>query len=253
MFSRIFKAIAKRLSYPSTYLAHIRFRKNVRTRFSELKSNVDQFDKCLIIANGPSVNNVDFSKYRDHKIITMNRAYVKWDELLGKPPFMHVCINQLVLSEFLEDLSSLDCPCFYNFSVISKKALFTNENIIPILMGFGIGDRVARDINKPFSSGGTVTFVALNLAILLGFKDIRIVGLDHSFVSEGKKNETVTMMGVDENHFFGSYFPKGMRWELPDLERSERGYRTIKAYADKNNITVINESTYTQCTVFPVM
>lgn len=251
MFSRIFKALKKRILYPFVYLQYARIRHITKARFAELRSRVKDGDECLIIANGPSVKSVDFARYADHKVITMNRAYVKWEDLLGHDPFLHVCVNQLVMEEFKRDLINLNCPCIFNFASVRNDPWQSREGIVPILMGFGIGDRVSREIGKPFSSSGTVTFVALNLAILLGFKKIKIVGLDHKFSDEGDKNQTVTMRGEDTNHFFGSYFPEGMKWELPDLERSERGYRLINEFCVSNRICVINESTYTECHVFP--
>ncbi len=34
--------------------------------------------------------------------------------------------------------------------------------------------------------------------------------------------------GDDPNHFNAGYFGKGFRWQLPDLETSERGYRMAR-------------------------
>jgi hypothetical protein len=228
--------------------------KNIRSRFEGLKSKVGEGDQCLIIANGPSVKTVDFSNYSNYKVMTMNRAYVKWDQLLGREPFLHVCINSLVMDKFKHDLLGLGCPSFYNFASLKRGDWHNKQNLYPILMGFFIGDRITQDIASPFSSSGTVTFVALNLAILLGFKKIVIVGLDHKFTGEGvgDKNKTVSMNGEDQNHFFDSYFPKGMKWELPDLERSEQGYRIINNYCLDHGISIRNESTFTNCDVFPL-
>lgn len=251
MFYRILKAIRKRIIYLIDVIHFQRLKKEIRTKFEDLKLQVKESDECLIVANGPSVNSVDFSKYPNHKIITMNRAYVKWDDLFNRKPFLHVCVNLLVMNEFKNDMINLDCPFFCNYSAIKGNLNKCNNNIYPILMGFFIGDRVTEDIASPFSSSGTVTFVALNLALLLGFKKIVIVGLDHEFKDKGEKNKTVTMTHDDENHFFGSYFPKGMQWELPDLERSERGYRIIQDYCLEKKVVILNESTHTKCDVFP--
>lgn len=70
----------------------------------------------------------------------------------------------------------------------------------------------------------TVTNVALQLAYYMGFSDVVMIGVDHSFASKGEPNSTVTTKEFDANHFSADYFPKGFKWQLPDLETSERGY-----------------------------
>lgn len=247
MIERIIKALSKRFFYVRDYFRYKKFKAKTQAEFSLLKDAISADDECLIIGNGPSVKETDFTKYSHCKVITMNRAYVKWEEL-GVKPFLHVCINGLVMDTFKEDLMSLECPTFLNFKSISDCNL--RSNVFPLLMGFFIGDRVAANVTDPFSSGGTVTFVSLNLALLLGFKKITIVGVDHNFVDHGPANKTVTMKGVDANHFFDSYFPKGMKWELPDLERSEKSYKVIDQYARQNNIDITDETVGGKLRVF---
>lgn len=247
MIDRVVKALSKRLKYAQNYFAFKKYKPKVEDEFAKLRAQIGPEDECLIVGNGPSVKNTDFSKYQHCKIFTMNRAYVKWEEL-GIKPFAHICVNGLVLDAFGEDLKSLECPTFINFVALEpeqfKPALF------PLLMGFFIGDRVAEEITAPFSSGGTVTFVSLNIAMLLGFKKITIVGVDHSFTDKGPANKTVTMEGRDSNHFFDSYFPKGMRWELPDLERSEKSYQVIERYAKEKGISIVDETVGGKLRVF---
>ena len=253
MFSRGLKALKKRIKYLGDYVMFIKFRRRLEKNFLSLADSIGENDKCVIVANGPSLRDTDLSKYEDYKFITMNRAYVKWDDLIGGRPFAHVCINSLVLEEFKDDLLNLECPCFYNFSPLKNDFALESKYINPILMGFFIGDRISNSINQPMSSGGTVTFVALNIAILCGFKEIVIVGLDHNFSDVGQANKTVSMKGDDMNHFFPDYFPKGMKWELPDLQRSENGYQVILRHCEHHGIKISNKSTFSKCTVFPMI
>ena len=55
------------------------------------------------------------------------------------------------------------------------------------------------------------------------------MGVDHSFADKGTPNrEEVRESAVDENHFHPEYFPKGSRWQLPDLLRSESAYHLAR-------------------------
>jgi hypothetical protein len=66
----------------------------------------------------------------------------------------------------------------------------------------------------------------------MGFSTVVLIGVDHSFASKGKPNETVVSQGDDPNHFNPNYFGKGFRWQLPDLDTSEVAYTMAReAYA----------------------
>ena len=69
-----------------------------------------------------------------------------------------------------------------------------------------------------------MTYVAMQLAYFMGFEEVVLVGVDHSFATKGPAHEVVTSTGADPNHFDPTYFGKGFRWQLPDLETSELAY-----------------------------
>jgi hypothetical protein len=88
-----------------------------------------------------------------------------------------------------------------------------------------LNDRFNTRIDKSFYSGGTVTYVAIQLAYIMGFSEIILIGVDHSFVDKGMPNKVETRTTeIDANHFHPNYFPKGFKWQLPDLLRSELAY-----------------------------
>ncbi len=72
--------------------------------------------------------------------------------------------------------------------------------------------------------GGTVTNVALQLAYHLGYARVLLVGVDHRFSYEGAPNQELLSGAPDANHFAPAYFGKGVRWNAPNLEQSERDY-----------------------------
>ena len=74
--------------------------------------------------------------------------------------------------------------------------------------------------------GFTVTYVALQLAYLMGIREAILIGVDHNFATKGPANSVVVSSGADPNHFSGSYFGQGFKWQLPDLDGSERAYQT---------------------------
>jgi hypothetical protein len=93
--------------------------------------------------------------------------------------------------------------------------------------------------------------VALQLAYHLGFSTVILVGVDHSFVTQGKPNTTVQSEGDDPNHFSSAYFGKGFRWQLPDLETSELAYRMARQAYERAGRQVLDATIGGKLTVFP--
>jgi hypothetical protein len=89
----------------------------------------------------------------------------------------------------------------------------------------GLTDFFGSDLCEPVCSEGTATYLALQVAFSMGFSQAILVGVDHNFVEKGTPNRAqVRTNEIDANHFHPGYFPKGTRWQLPDLLRSEVAY-----------------------------
>jgi hypothetical protein len=99
--------------------------------------------------------------------------------------------------------------------------------------------------------GATVTFGAMQLAYFMGFKTVYLIGVDHSFATQGKPNTTITSEGDDPNHFNPGYFGKGFRWQLPDLETSEMAYTMARSAYQKADREIIDATVGGKLTIFP--
>ena len=100
--------------------------------------------------------------------------------------------------------------------------------------------KFSTDVSNRVWEGATVTNVCLQLAYHMGFKEAILIGVDHSFATKGKPNTTVQSEGDDPNHFSAAYFGKGFRWQLPDLETSEMGYRMARQAYEKAGRRVLD-------------
>ena len=242
LINRISKAIIKRLIYLKLYV--IWWIGGAGRNIQKLFYNRHAGGDCVIICNGPSIANVDFKTIQHLPTFALNRAYLAFDEW-GFQPTYYVCVNELVLSQFSEDIDSLKMPKFINFS---KKQLFTSYNTYPILLRFR--DKYCKSFCEPVSVAATVTFVAIQTAMLMGFRRIFIIGLDHSFVGDGKPNQTLISQEEDQNHFLKNYFAGGVLWEYPDLKRNESGYKLLRAVAEQREVEIIDCTDGGKCPVF---
>ena len=209
--------------------------------------NKYQDERCFIIGNGPSLRNTDLTKLKKEYTFGMNRIYMAFPEM-GFPTSFFVSINDLVIQQTATDIQKLKMPRFISWH--SHQWLQPSQDLSFLYTTY-TEPRFSKGATGRLWEGATVTFIALQLAYYFGFKEVVLIGVDHSFATKGKPNETVVSQGDDLNHFNPAYFGKGFRWQLPDLETSEMAYRMAKAAFEKDGRRVLDATVDGQLTVFP--
>ena len=79
--------------------------------------------------------------------------------------------------------------------------------------------------------GGTVSYIAMQLAYFMGFSEVYLVGFDHSYTVPKEaevEGRAITSASDDPNHFHPDYFGKGYRWHDPQVDRMEIAYRKAR-------------------------
>lgn len=203
--------------------------------------------RCFIIGNGPSLKQTDLSRLRNEFTFGMNRFYLLFPEL-GFTTSYYMCINSLVIEQCAADLLALPMPKFFSWR---SRRLIQPSADTAFLHTTYMGPKFARDGRGRLWEGATVTYVTLQLAFHMGFEQVILIGVDHSYVTRGKPNTTVISQGDDPNHMHTNYFGKGFRWQLPDLETSERAYRMARQAYESAGRQVLDATVGGKLTVFP--
>lgn len=206
--------------------------------YLENYKNAYRGKRCFIIGNGPSLKQTDLSRLRGEYTFGMNRIYLLFPEL-GFSTSFFLSVNDLVIEQCASDILALPIPRFLSWRsrgfilpLLNEGAELPQNPPLIFLHTTYTGPRFATDARQRLWEGATVTYVALQLAYHLGFNQVILIGVDHSFTTQGKPNTTVTSQGDDPDHFSGNYFGKGFRWQLPDLDTSEQSYAMARrAYA----------------------
>ena len=89
------------------------------------------------------------------------------------------------------------------------------------------------------------------MAFFMGFEEVILIGVDHNFTTQGPANTTIVSSGDDPNHFAPNYFGKGFRWQLPDLEGSERAYILAREAYARAGRRIMDATIGGKLTVFP--
>ncbi len=208
--------------------------------------DIHKGERLFLIANGPSIKDMDLGVLKNEFTMCMNRFYIYFDKIGFVPNYL-VCVEDLVLGQFAEDFNNIPIEgkfVNWRFHQQINKCHYLKE-------AFAFNPFFQNDITNPTHFGGTVTFACLQLAYYMGFSEIIIIGMDHSFKEKGIPNKIeVRKYEKDESHFDPNYFPKGMKWKLPDLDKSEIGYLIARNFYESNNRKIIDATINGKCEIF---
>lgn len=202
--------------------------------------------QAVILCNGPSLLDVDFSRLAQVFTFGLNKINLLFDRTEFRPSAI-VSVNRLVLEQNAPFYNSTDIPLFLSARAYHYVKPRTNV----VFLHSAPTRRFARDCSVSVYEGATVTFVALQLAFHMGFTDVALVGADHNFATSGPANMTVTAGEKDESHFDPNYFAQGVKWQLPDLFESEVGYTMAKNMYEAFGRRVVNATVGGKLEIFP--
>ncbi len=204
--------------------------------------------RCFILGNGPSLRRTDLSRLRNEITFGLNRIYLLFPELGFSSTYL-VSVNELVLEQCAGELRALQLPKFLTWR--ARKWFADDPGTVFLDSDYTGPESFSADASGRIFEGFTVTFVALQLAFYMGFEQVVLVGVDHNFVTRGPANQTVVSEGDDPNHFAPDYFGKGFKWQLPDLEGSERAYELARAAFEQAGRRVFDATVGGNLKVFP--
>jgi hypothetical protein len=193
--------------------------------------------KAIIICNGPSLLKSDLSCLKSNNIFSfgLNKINLLFDKSDFRPSCV-VAVNPFVLEQNSEFYNTTEIPLFLDSR--SLKFIHPRDNITFLHEMYGL--YFAQDCSISICQGATVTFVAMQLAFHLGFKEVALIGCDHNFTSKGVANSIAIKTGKDEDHFDPNYFANGIKWHLPDLPTSEASYKLAYDIYTSSNRKLLN-------------
>jgi len=210
--------------------------------------NMHEGKRCFIIGNGPSLRQTDLSKLQGEITFGLNRVYLLFPQLGFSTTYL-VSVNDLVLEQCAAEMQVLTLPKYLTWR--SRHWFRSDPTITYLDTDFTGEEDFCQDITGRIFEGYTVTYVALQLAYHMGFKQVYLIGVDHNFVTQGAANQTVVSQGDDPNHFAPNYFGKGFKWQLPDLAGSERAYTLAREAYSTAGRQVLDATVGGKLTIFP--
>lgn len=200
--------------------------------------NIHEGDICCIVATGPSLTVSDINLLKDNNItcISMNRIYNLFDQTSWRPDY-YVVEDQKMIEDLAEEIANIDLKYkFINGDVKKYWEIEKSLSSIPykMVMQDCLSDRVgfSRNIDRFMYNGYTVTYVCIQLALYMGFKEIFLLGVDFNYSDD---------VYSESNHFKGyQKYYKDIRLNEIKPERMLNAYHKAKKIAEAEGKRIYN-------------
>lgn len=223
-----------------------RCKKSVR-KIESLK-DIHEGERCFIVGNGPSLCVEDLEKIKDEICFGSHRIYMIFNQTTWRPTYYCAQDSKLIHSS-AEEIMSLDAKMklvalvkdmkYRRLNNVEYLTLFT-EPFYPDIPKF------SGDVSQGIYEGFTVTYMCLQLALYMGFKEIYLLGIDHSYSVERLPDGT-----VKSNQGVRDHFAEEDKIEnIPQTYKSTLAYEAAKRYAEKLGVKIMNASRGGELDVF---
>lgn len=258
-----FRHLARRMTDP-------KYDRSVRHMSERLSRMKDAYggQRCFVMGNGPSLNQMDLSLLSKEYVWAANRCYLLFDRISWRPTFFTAVDKRVVpdmatdLQKYIKELTKTRFffpVVFRQNSVLrsAKNVFWYNERGWPD-GEYTSFDIFSRDVSRWVSQVNTVTIASLQLAVYLGFNPIYLIGCDTNYtvpstatVDERNRDWLTSTEDDDPNHFDPRYFGAGSKWHDPHVERMIQHYEHAKRVCDSLGVHVYNATMGGSLEVFP--
>ncbi|MBQ9564890.1 MAG: DUF115 domain-containing protein [Synergistaceae bacterium] len=224
-------------------------------RFKDAANEVRKYrdiyrgERCFIIGNGPSLTTSDLDRIKDEFSIASNSIYRLFDATMWRPT-IYTAHDFLEIKTTLKEISAVNTK----HKIIAQSPTGRVYNIdgamLIRLVEANHGWKkipFSDDISQCVYDGGTVTYVNIQIAAYLGFSEIILLGVDHSFAKERKKDGGVQVHQNVRNHFENyqteNFLATGKKDEdfvVFPWDFATSAFESAREYADLHGIRILN-------------
>ncbi|GAB5434719.1 MAG: hypothetical protein EpisKO_40890 [Epibacterium sp.] len=210
--------------------------------------------RCFVLGNGPSLTVADLELLKDEVTFAANKIYLCFDETDWRPTFYSVedlLVAQSCRPEILAVDRTTKIFADHMLPYLPRQANHHYARWLPPMDNRSPFREFSADLTKGICWGSTITYSMLQMAVHMGFEEIYILGLDHSYVEPKTKHDGALVSEGEVNHFHPEYRKPGERWHYPVLDRLEHSYQFAKDYCDALGIKIYNASRFSKLDIFP--
>lgn len=229
-------------------------------------------ERCYIVGNGPSLNNIDLRLLKDEITFGSNRCFLGFEKWGFE--FNYWAIVDRLQIEYYNDEYEKNLPKemvkFFPFEYLSYLCL---DNICPINHIYDVVD-YPKFSNSPdkIYLGHSVTFTLMQIASVLGFNEMILLGVDHHYELKSNnsfknkalkklkqllfKNEVKSFNywkksdSKSQTHFDKRYTNNRKIFIPPRPPLMEQAYKCAHDWSNSQNIKILNATPGSKLKIF---
>ena len=251
MIHPIKSIIARNQVYVSRHFNYTKYGRQIK-KLQGISNN----NTCFIIGNGPSLSVDDLEKLHSLNVPTFaaNRIYKIFDKTSWRPTY-YSCEDPVIIRDIEVEINDIECDYkfipidlkWYKNIIINNAFYYNMDYRRNDSLNFGFCD----ELSERVTCNGTVTISAIQFAVYMGYTEIYLIGVDHSYAKMIDSKGNIIQDSSVKNYFDDSY-DEGIKTELVhNLDATtEAFYRTRKHFSSRN-VSIYNATRGGKLEVFP--
>lgn len=200
--------------------------------------NTHKGQRCFIIGNGASLRIQDLEKIKNEISYGTHGIYEIFDKTSWRPNY-YLAQDYTLIYKRKKEIETIDIENKLLAIPIGRKIIRIKgaryikmffEEFYPQLPKF------SDNIENGIYEGYTVSYMCLQVAAYMGFKEIYLLGVDHSYSTELDENGNLLKNENVRDHFSDNDKIEN----VPQTFKSALAYKAAKEYAEKHGIKIYN-------------
>lgn len=215
--------------------------------------DIHKGQRCFVIGNGPSLTPEDLNLIKGEYSFAANRIYDIYPRTEWRPTYYGIQ-DFYVLQEISQEIEDEENGARVRF-IVSNRTEYMCEKMKHDEKNrfFYLGTCLSENRNIKFTSdfsrtvghGRTITYAMIQLAAYMGFNEIYLLGVDHSYGNYIDKNGNYDKDIHAQSHFAGAKAYKNLKTSNVVHRRgllyvSTKAYQKAEEYSRKNNFRIFN-------------
>ena len=204
--------------------------------------------RCFIVANGPSLRVEDLELLHSKGEVTfaMNRIYKIFPQTNWRPTY-YVCEDELIAADCQDEINKVDAEAKFIPIEIKWWHNININNAIHFHLNYNREDDFefgfSPDVSRQIDCRGTVTCTCIQIAAYMGFSEIYLIGVDHSFQKIIDENGNIIEDKSVKDYFIEGYDADIKESVVHNTGRTTKSYMDMKKYCDEKGTPTIYNAT----------
>lgn len=204
-----------------------------------------QGKRCFIIGSGPSLTVSDLDHLKGEYTFASNKIFAVFDKTAWRPTFYVVSDNDIT-PEMYGHSAKFESQTQAKFFPANFRDGCSGENPNAFFYNYVGCDTTGKippafsdNMEKYLVEGFSVAYVAMQIAVYMGFTEIYLLGLDFSWPIYKDCAGNIYENGQTKHRFYEDNH-EADEISIPNVELMENAYRQARKYCEDHGITICN-------------